>query len=465
MNFLPIFMNLKGQPCLVVGGGEVAARKVSLLLEAGARVTVVAPTLCTTLAQHVAEARITHCAAEFTPTDEMNYALAIAATDDGAINRQVSEAARKRGIPVNVIDQPELCSFIMPSIVDRSPVIVAVSSGGASPVLARLLRARLETLIPAAYGRLATLVEGFRQQVKARFKTTNERRRFWEKVLQGPVAEMLFAGQEKAAYNALEKLVREESESAPKTGEVYLVGAGPGDPDLLTFRALRLMQQADVVLYDRLVTEEILRLTRRDAVRIYVGKKRDYHAVRQAEINQLIVRLAREGKRVLRLKGGDPFIFGRGGEEIDTLSAEGIPFQVVPGITAASGCAAYAGIPLTHRDHAQSCVFVAAHLKDGSMDLNWELLVQPQQTVVLYMALQGLEVLCRQLIAHGMSTDTPAALVERGTTPRQRVFTGNLKTLPNIVGAADVHAPTLVIVGDVVRLHEKLAWFEPVLEK
>lgn len=461
MKFLPVFMRIKDRPCLVVGGGDIAARKIALLQRAGAHVTVVAPTLCEMLMQQAKDGQITHQDASFSSANVMDYALVIAATDDTAVNQQVSIAAQERGVPVNVVDQPKLCTFIMPSIVDRSPLLIAVSSSGVSPVLARLLRARLETFVPAAYGRLAALVEKFRTQVKARFKTTDERRRFWEKILQGPVAEMLFAGQEKAAYAALEHAVQNVSESEQATGEVYVVGGGPGDPDLLTFRALRLMQQADVVLYDRLITPEVLDLTRRDADRIYVGKRRDYHAVRQDEIHKLMVRLAKEGKRVLRLKGGDPFIFGRGGEEIDSLAEEGIPFQVVPGITAATGCAAYAGIPLTHRDCAQSCVFVTGHLKNDSIHLNWDTLVQPQQTVVIYMGLEGLEILCGELIAHGMAADMPAALVEHGTTPRQRVFIGNLETLPNIVKAADVHAPTLVIVGEVVRLHEKLAWFEP----
>jgi uroporphyrin-III C-methyltransferase/precorrin-2 dehydrogenase/sirohydrochlorin ferrochelatase len=459
MKFLPVFLNVRDRPCLVVGGGEVAARKVELLRRAQAKVAVIAPELCGALADLAHEGHITHRATSFTPADMAGYALVIAATDDTGANRQVSETARAQHIPVNVVDQPEMCTFIMPSIIDRSPIVIAVSSGGASPVLARLLRARLETFVPAAYGRLAALVERFRTEVKARFKTTRERRRFWENILQGPVAEMLLAGQEQAAHAALEKAVTQDYASEHAVGEVYVVGGGPGDPDLLTFRALRLMQQADVVLYDRLIAKGVLELVRRDAERIYVGKARDYHAVRQEQIHGLMVKLAKEGKRVLRLKGGDPFIFGRGGEEIDTLAEEGVPFQVVPGITAASGCAAYAGIPLTHRDFAQSCIFVTGHLQDGTINLNWDTLVQPQQTVVIYMGLKGLSIICRELIAHGTSPAMPAALVEHGTTAQQRVFIGNLNTLPNIVETADVHAPTLVIVGEVVKLHKKLAWF------
>jgi uroporphyrin-III C-methyltransferase / precorrin-2 dehydrogenase / sirohydrochlorin ferrochelatase len=375
------------------------------------------------------------------------------------VNRAVAAAAKSRRIPVNVVDQPALCSFIFPSIVERAPLIVAVSSGGASPVLARLLRARLETLIPAGYGRLAALAGAFRDQVKARFKPA-ERRRFWERMLQGPIAEMVLGGRDAEAREALQASLDDER-LAFGGGEVSLVGAGPGDPDLLTFRALRLMQQADVVVYDRLVSKPVLDLARLDAERIYAGKERAMHALPQEDINRLLVRLAKEGKRVVRLKGGDPFIFGRGGEEIDTLAAEGIPFQVVPGVTAAAGCASYAGIPLTHRDYAQSVVFVTGHLQDGTMNLNWRALAQPGQTIVFYMGLLGVDILCRELAAHGLSAATPAALVEQGTTPQQRVFTGTLDTLPGLVRQGGVRAPTLIIIGEVVRLRERLKWFEP----
>lgn len=460
MDFLPVFLNIKNRPCLVVGGGDVAARKVALLLRAGARVTVVAPQLGTALAQLHQDARITHKAAVFSAADVHDVALVIAATDDSQVNRGVHALASAKNIPVNVVDSPALCTFILPSIVDRSPIVVAVSSGGAAPVLARLLRARLETLIPASYSRLAILAGRFRERVKQRLTRPAQRRVFWEKVLQGPVAERVFAGQERQAEELLQSAL-EHPDAALPAGEVYLVGAGPGDPDLLTFRALRLMQQADVVLYDRLVSAEILDLTRREAERVYVGKQRSVHTLRQEEINQRMVQLARQGKRVLRLKGGDPFIFGRGGEEIDTLAQENIPFQIVPGVSAANGCAAYAGIPLTHRDYAQAVIFVTGQLKDGSMDLNWDALVQPQQTIVVYMGLVGLDILCAQLIAHGLAKDLPAALVQQGTTRQQRVLIGTLTTLPEIVKNTEVHAPTLIIIGEVVKLHDKLAWFEP----
>jgi uroporphyrin-III C-methyltransferase/precorrin-2 dehydrogenase/sirohydrochlorin ferrochelatase len=465
MDYLPIFLDLRGRQCLLVGGGEVAARKTDLLLQAGADVVAVAPALGQTM-QALADARrIAYRAGEFQESDLDGAQLVIAASDDRSVNARAAALADGRGVPVNVVDDPALCRFIVPAIVDRSPVVAAISTGGTSPVLARLIRGRLEALIPAAFGRLAALAGAFREQVKAHISDGRQRRMFWERVLSGPIAEMIYAGRDADAREALAKALDTVDGSGDiaasgTTGEVYLVGAGPGDPDMLTFRALRLMQQADVVVHDRLVSHRVLDLTRRDAPRIYAGKKRSDHALPQESINALLVRLAREGKRVLRLKGGDPFIFGRGGEEIETLAAEGIPFQVVPGITAAAGCAAYAGIPLTHRDHAQSCVFVTGHLKDGTVALDWKHLIQPRQTIVIYMGLVGLPVICRELIGHGMAADTPAALVEQGTTEDQRVFAATLATLSETVAQADVRAPTLIIIGSVVRLRKKLGWFE-----
>jgi len=461
MRFFPVFLNLKGRRCLVVGGGEVAANKLQGLLEAEAEAVLVAPEATAEIAALAEQGRINRQAREFIPEDLAGCALVIAATDDEQTNRRVAEAATARNIPVNVVDNPQLCGFIMPSVVDRRPVQVAVSTGGASPVLARLLRARLETLIPAAYGRLATLLRDFRGRVKARIPQARERRRFWEDIAQGPVAEMVFAGQDDAAARALEQALETspatEGAGANKTGEVYLVGGGPGDPDLLTFRALRLMQQADVVLYDRLVAPAIVALTRKEARKIYVGKERDSHTVPQAELNALLVRLAKEGKRVLRLKGGDPFIFGRGGEEIEELAAAGIPFQVAPGITAASGCAAAAGIPLTHRDYAQSCVFVTGHLKDGKLDFNWRTLTQPKQTIAVYMGVKGVDALRRGLLEHGMAADTPAAIVQQGTMPEQKIYAGTVGTLTEIVSRHDIKPPSMIIIGEVARLHKKLS--------
>jgi uroporphyrin-III C-methyltransferase/precorrin-2 dehydrogenase/sirohydrochlorin ferrochelatase len=365
-------------------------------------------------------------------------------------------------VPVNVADRPELCTFILPAVVDRSPVIVAFSTGGRVPVLARSLRARLEAMLPAGLGRLADYLGARRGWLRERVPDPGLRLRAWERLLEGAVAERVLAGDEAGA----ERLLQEEVaalDGAPR-GEVFLVGAGPGDPDLLSFRALRLMQQADVVFYDRLVSAPVLALVRREAERVYVGKRRGEHAVAQPDINELLAEHARRGRRVLRLKGGDPFIFGRGGEEIEHLAEAGIPFQVVPGITAASGCAAYAGIPLTHRDHAQSVRFVTGHLKDGSIDLDWPELARPQQTVVFYMGLVGLPVICERLIAHGMPESTPVALVQQGTTPAQRVLVSTLAAMPERLRAAQFHAPTLAIVGSVVSLHERLSWFRPAAE-
>lgn len=460
VDYLPIFYQIKQRTCLVVGGGAVAGRKVSLLRKAGANVLVVSPLLCDELEQLKSTDKIRHQQRVYRSDDLDNCVLVIAATDQADLNERISLEAGSRKIPVNVVDNPALCSFIMPSIIDRSPVQIAVSTGGASPVLARLIRTRLEGLIPAAYGKLGVLVEGFRDRVKAAFPRVEQRRNFWETILEGTVAELVFAGHDREAHDMLQRAINEHSASPQLIGEVFLVGAGPGDPDLLTFRALRLMQKADAVVYDRLVSPAIMELVRRDAEVIYVGKERAKHTMKQENINQLLVRLAKQGKRVLRLKGGDPFIFGRGGEEIETLAEEQVPFQIIPGITAAIGCSSYAGIPLTHRDYAQSCVFVTGHLKDGSVDLNWKALAHTHQTVVFYMGLHGAPTLCKELVAHGLPETTPVALVEQGTTPQQRVYTATLATLLDVIADEDIQPPTLIIVGEVVNLHDKLKWVE-----
>ena len=458
MDYFPVFVKLKDQDCLVVGAGEIAARKIELLARAGANITVIAERIGPQVASLADACRLTVRQKAFAPADLCGFRLVVSATDNKDTNRLVAKTAEEQNILVNVVDNPDLCRFIFPAIIDRSPIIAAVSSGGAAPVLARLLRAKIESIIPPAYGRLAQLAEKFRLDVKNSIKIPAQRRIFWENIFQGSVAELVFAGNEAGAEHQLQQALSKQKDTISQ-GEVYLIGAGPGAPDLLTFRALRLMQQADVIVYDHLVSPEILDLARRDSEKIYVGKERQKHTLPQESINTLLADLAKAGKRVVRLKGGDPFIFGRGGEEIETLMQQGINFQVVPGITAASGCATYAGIPLTHRDHAQSCTFVTGHLKDNSINLNWTQLAAPNQTIVVYMGLVGLEKICQSLIAHGSPGDLPVALVQQGTTPHQRVVTGTLATLPATIAGMDIKPPTLIIIGTVVTLHDKLNWF------
>lgn len=461
MEFLPLFFNLKAQPVAIIGGGDVALRKAKLLHQAGAELTLISKQIHPDLKALVEKSSGHWIAEDYSGLSDHPVKLAVAATNDQRVNEQVSSDAKRLNIPVNVVDNPALCTFIFPAIVDRSPIIAAVSSGGSSPVLARLLRAKLESVIPASYGRLAKLAEKYRPLVKAKFNHINLRRGFWEKILGGMVADMVFAGKEVEAEDLLKAELEMGTETKKELGEVYLVGAGPGDPDLLTFKALRLMQQADVVLYDRLVSQPILDLCRRDADMVYVGKARSDHAVPQEGINQLLVRFAKEGKRVLRLKGGDPFIFGRGGEEIEELSEAGVSFQVVPGITAAAGCSSYSGIPLTHRDYAQSVRFITGHLKDGSTDLPWKELASNNQTIVFYMGLMGLPIICEQLIKNGLPENTPIALIQKGTTRDQKVLTATLSTMVAELAVNPVSAPTLIIVGRVVELHDKLKWFNP----
>jgi len=461
MEHLPIFLALRGKKAAVIGGGLAAARRAELLLRAGAEVRIFAPALgpeFAPLAEKYTFGRIARWPDGAGDLDGMS--VCIVAADDSAQDRAAQGFARAAGALVNVANAPDLCDFILPSIVDRSPVVVAISTGGASPILGRMLKARLETTIPAAYGQLADFIRTARSRLNAVLSDTSGRRRFWERTLEGPIGEMALAGDGSRAQQALAAeidAIAAGHEPAPR-GEVYLVGAGPGDPDLLTFRALRLMQKADVVLYDRLVDPAIVDLARREAERIYVGKRPKDHPVPQEEITDLLIRLAREGKRVLRLKGGDPFIFGRGGEEIERLAENRIPFQVCPGVTAAIGCSAYSGIPLTHRDHAQACLFVTAHSRHGPIDLDWSKVIRPGQTVAVYMGLSHIEELMAAFVAHGAAPDLPAAIVDNGTRPNQRVVVGTLADLAGKARAAGLRGPTIVIVGTVVTLREKLDW-------
>ena len=397
-------------------------------------------------------------AREFDESDLSDAILVVAATDDLITNERVSVIASKLNIPVNVVDQPHLCSFIMPSIVDRSPIVVAISSGGTSPILTRKLKELNESMIPERIDKLAELLGSFRGRVKNEIGDFSERVRFWESVLDSEIPELVYSGQDDEARFALDQWLT-NPQSDRLGGEVYLVGAGPGDPDLLTLRALRLMHKADVVLYDRLVSPEILLKLRPDAQKIYVGKRSADHAVPQETINEMLARLAKEGNRVLRLKGGDPFIFGRGGEELESLAAAGIPFQIVPGITAASGCASYAGIPLTHRDYSQSVRFLTGHTKDGRVPLEWDILVKEQQTLVFYMGLAGLPHICDQLLKHGMSSTTPVAVIQQGTTQTQKVVVGNLDRIADMALEKEIEAPTIIIIGEVVKLQKSLSWF------
>ncbi|OOW11476.1 uroporphyrinogen-III C-methyltransferase [Acinetobacter sp. MF4642] len=456
MDIFPISLKLQQQPCLIVGGGHIAYRKAVLLHKAGAVIHIIAPDIDANLLQLVEESQGQYIQALYPAQIQLNdYRLVIAATDDYAVNTQVFEDCEALKILVNSVDDPPHCRFMVPAIVDRSPLVISVASNGTSPVLSRQIRTQLETSIPHGMGKLAEFSGKWRAAVKAKISNPDERRVFWEDLYASPLKEQVFHDNLTEADRLIEQALLEWK--TPK-GEVYLVGAGPGDPELLTLKALRLMQQADVVIYDRLVSPAIMELCRRDATKIYVGKARSNHAVPQEGINALLVEYASKGQRVCRLKGGDPFIFGRGGEEIQELFAAGVPFQVVPGITAASGCSAYAGIPLTHRDYAQSVRFLTGHLKEGSPELPWDELVYQNQTLVLYMGLVGLEKICEKLIEHGQRPDMPVALISKGTTPEQKVLVGTLADIASKVEENHIQAPTLTIIGDVVSLREQLQW-------
>jgi len=461
MDFLPLFFDLKSSTALVFGASSLAVRKIELLNKAGCKVVNVRAddqneALDDTLEKQ--STSLVECIASANEDVWASAHLVVAATGNDRDDAELAEKAKSLKLPVNVVNNAALSSFVFPSIIDRSPIIAAVSSSGELPVLTRLLRSRLESTIPHAYGRMAEIAKRYRSAVKERISGINNRRRFWEHNLEGRFSELVFSGEETLAEEHLKTSLDNFGSEDRSKGEVYLVGAGPGDPDLLTFKALRLIRQADIVLFDRLVSDEIMALVRQDAEKINVGKERSNHTVPQESINDLLVNYAKKGLRVLRLKGGDPFVFGRGGEEIETLSEQGVSFQVVPGITAASGCAAYSGIPLTHRDYSQSVRFITGHLKNDSCDLPWSEFVHERQTLVFYMGLSGLETISRSLIAHGMAADKPAALISKGTTPEQKVIVGTIDTIYKLSQEHNVKAPTIIIVGDVVSLHSKLNW-------
>jgi uroporphyrin-III C-methyltransferase/precorrin-2 dehydrogenase/sirohydrochlorin ferrochelatase len=453
---LPVFFDLRDRPVLIVGGGLLAVRKVQLACRAGARVGVVAPRVDPEVRELEAGGSISVQRRPFLERDVEGRTLVFAATGVPAVDARVAAAAREAGVPVNAADRPDISSFIMPAIVDRDPVTVAVSSGGAAPVLARRLRGWLERLLPARLGHLALLAESFRDALKATVADPVDRRRFWEGFFEGPAADAVLRGDEARAREAMLRLVNSPTALGARDGAVAIVGAGPGDPELLTLRAHRLLQQADVIVYDALVTADVLELARRDAERIYVGKTRGRHAKSQSEINALLAAYAARGRRVVRLKGGDPFVFGRGGEEVSYLRDRGVAVEVVPGITAATGCAAAAGFPLTHRDLAGAAVLVTGQARDGGAEPDWAALARARQTIVIYMGVAELSSIAARLVDYGLDPATPAAVIENGTRPDQRVVAAPLAALPAEAVAARIGSPALVVVGDVVRLAE--AW-------
>ena len=454
----PLFADLRGRRVLVVGGGAVARRKLEPLLAAGARVVVGAPWLEPAVMELFAQGRIEHLAGAFESVWLEGAWLVVAATDDGEVNRTVAEAAQARRIWANVVDDLELSTYQSPARIERGPLQIAISSGGGAPMLARHLREKLETDLDESLAGLATLLLRERSRIRARHPRLAERRRFFETLLAGPVAERFRAGDDDGARTAFEAALGEAPPSRDE-GSVALVGAGPGDPGLLTLRALRLLNQADVILHDRLVSPGVLALARRDADFIEVGKQASHHQVSQDAIHALMLEHARAGRRVVRLKGGDPFVFGRGGEELEFLHAHGIAFEVVPGITAALACAAYAGVPLTHRDHAQSVRLLTAHCKDSLDTLDWRALAQEKQTLAVYMGVAGLADFRDRLLAHGRADGTPFALVENGSRPDQRIVVGTLAQLPALAARHAVQSPALLILGEVAALATTLHWY------
>jgi uroporphyrin-III C-methyltransferase/precorrin-2 dehydrogenase/sirohydrochlorin ferrochelatase len=459
MQYFPAFFDLTAQKVLIVGGGEVALRKLALLTRSGAKVTVVAPQMLPEFSEQAAAGKITAVSREFVPGDLDGARLVIVATARRAVNRWIAALSEARGIPVNVVDDREASRFIVPALIDRDPVLVAISTGGASPVLARRLREKLEALIPKRFGELALWLQALRRAARWRLRDTDARRRYFEHIVDGAAARRFVAGDTHGAESLAQQLLARTSSLPRESGEVTLVGAGPGDPELLTLKALRALQDADVILHDRLVPRAVLDMARRDASRICVGKAAGGVGSTQAEINALLIEHALQGKRVVRLKGGDPFIFGRGGEELEALQRAHIRFSVIPGITAAAGCAAYAGIPLTHRDHAHSVTFVTGHEDGDGREPDYQALAKPGITAVFYMGLARVGHIAARLVQHGAPEALPAALIAQGTLENQRVITGTLATIAAAAARAGLESPVLLVVGEVVSLHDSLAWF------
>ena len=458
MESFPVFINIKDKPITVIGGGDIALRKVKLLIKAKPKITLISKTICKDLKELLVEYNHKIVIKSFQEKDLKNPLLIVSATNNIKVNKKISKIAHQKNILINVVDQPELCSFTMGSIVERDSLVISISSGGKAPVLVRSIREKIEALIPQSYAELVKFAGNLRSIVKKKIQSGVKRRIFWEDFFKSDYIQNFILAPEKLNLRLFNKILLGMKNK--KTGEVYLVGAGPGERDLLTIRALHLMQKCDVCIYDNLVSKDILEMVRRDADIVYAGKKQDQHTLSQDKINMLLIKFAKQGKRVLRLKGGDPFIFGRGGEEIESLMKNKIPFQVVPGITAANGIASYSGIPLTHRDHAQSCLFLTGHLKDGVINFDWPKLVVDNQTLVIYMGLLSMKELVDNLVKHGMLKKMPIAIIESGTTSKQKVVTGILSNIKLKVDKAKIKSPALIIIGTVVSLRNKLNWFK-----
>lgn len=466
MTLFPLFANLKHRPVLVIGGGEIAERKVRLMLAAGAQVSVVAPYAVDALTELARQQRITLIGERYESRHLDGAWLIIAATDDRPVNQRIAHDAQQARILVNVVDDPELSSFQVPAIVDRSPLIIAISSTGSAPMLARRVREQLETMMDHSLGALARLAHDYRGAIRRARPELGARRRFYDWLVDGPVGAALRGRQDEQARLTLERALQGPENAQDSQGRVILVGAGPGDPGLLTLHALRALNRADIILYDRLVSEQVLELARRDATRIFVGKQlgEDHHQT-QARIHDLMVEHAQAGRTVVRLKGGDGFVFGRGGEELEHLAAHGVAFEVVPGITAAVACAAYSGIPLTHRDHAQSVQFVTAHRQNGHSIQDWNPLLDPTQTVAVYMGLQQILRFCDELLLRGRDADTPCALVENGSRPEQRTLLSNLRDIARDAQQHDFKSPSILLIGKVATLGTTLSWYGELIDR